>query len=129
MFTGIIEQMATLRSMENEGDNIHYILHSDMAGAFKVDQSIAHNGCCLTIVELWPEQNLYKVTAIKETLIKTNLRNWKAGDQINIERSLSFNGRLDGHIVQGHVDVTGYVPPLKTNQEVGSIVFNTTRRT
>jgi riboflavin synthase len=107
MFTGIIEQMATLKSMEKEGENVHYIFHSDLTGALKIDQSLAHNGCCLTIVDLWPEQNLYKVTAIKETLSKTNLRDWKLGDQINIERSLAFNGRLDGHIVQGHVDVTG----------------------
>jgi len=104
MFTGIIEQLGTIKSIEKEGENIHFTLVAEFTKELKIDQSVAHNGCCLTVVEL--DENQYTVTAIQETLIKTNLSEWKVGTKVNLERCMIMNGRLDGHIVQGHVDTT-----------------------
>ena len=104
MFTGIIETLATLKQLESNGSNKSFWLETSITNEFKIDQSVAHNGVCLTVEAI--ENNMYKVTAIEETLQKTNLQSWKLNDVINIERCLSFNGRLDGHFVQGHVDTT-----------------------
>ena len=104
MFSGIVEEMATLTNIEHEQENIHLTLRCSFTDELKIDQSIAHNGVCLTIVRLKDET--YTVTAMKETLERSNLGSLKIGDHINIERSMTMNGRLDGHIVQGHVDQT-----------------------
>jgi riboflavin synthase len=88
-----------------ERTNIHFTIQSAMASELQIDQSVAHNGCCLTVVELMEDS--FRVTAIQETLDKTNLSEWKAGTQVNLERCLKVDGRLDGHMVQGHVDTVG----------------------
>lgn len=106
MFTGIIEQISVVEKIEQEGTNYHFTLCSPIAGELKIDQSLAHDGCCLTVVALDREKNRYTVTAMKETMDKTNLGNWKVGTEVNIERSMRMDGRFDGHIVQGHVDQT-----------------------
>lgn len=102
MFTGIIETIGKITQIKNEGSNTHFTLASSFTAELKVDQSVAHNGVCLTVVNI--EDNQYTVTAIKETLERTNLGEWKIGDAINLERCMPANGRFDGHIVQGHVD-------------------------
>lgn len=102
MFTGIIEDMAELVALRNEGTNKHFSLRSALTSELKIDQSVAHNGVCLTVVAL--DGDVYTVTAVEETLLRTNLGTWKEGQQINIERAMRYNGRLDGHLVQGHVD-------------------------
>jgi len=104
MFTGIIESVAIVADIRGEGSNMHFIMACNIAAELKPDQSVAHSGVCLTVVELLDDQ--YKVTAVAETLAKTNLGSWRKGDEINIERSLKVGDRLDGHFVQGHVDTT-----------------------
>jgi len=104
MFTGIIESLATVADIVQEGSNIHFIIDSNLTSELKIDQSVAHNGVCLTVVAINGTQ--YTVTAIAETLEKTNLGSWRKGDLINLERSLKIGDRLDGHFVQGHVDTT-----------------------
>lgn len=105
MFTGIIETIGTLKRLDKKGTNYELTIKSDLASELKVDQSVAHNGVCLTVVELLP--NAYKVVVIEESLNKTNFRELESGDELNLERCMKFDGRLDGHIVQGHVDQTG----------------------
>lgn len=105
MFTGIIESLSELVEIAHEQSNITFTLKSNLAKEFKIDQSVSHNGVCLTVVSIL--NDTYKVTAINETLAKTNLGKWVVGDLINIERSLLANQRIDGHFVQGHVDTTG----------------------
>lgn len=105
MFTGIIEQLGEVRNIDRENQNIHFTISSDFVNELKIDQSVAHNGCCLTVVSI--SEDLYVVTAIQETLTKTNLSEWQIGTKVNLERCLQYNGRLDGHIVQGHVDTIG----------------------
>jgi riboflavin synthase len=102
MFTGIIEQLGEVVSIQKENTNIHFTLKSAFTNELKVDQSVAHNGVCLTVVDITGSN--YTVTAIQETLDKTNLGSWELGSKINLERCMVMNGRLDGHIVQGHVD-------------------------
>ena len=104
MFSGIIEEMATVVAIEQEQDNMHFTLRCSFAQDLKIDQSVAHNGVCLTVVRI--SGDTYTVTAMKETLIRSNLLQLNVGDKVNIERSMLMNGRLDGHIVQGHVDET-----------------------
>ena len=104
MFSGIIESMARVVAIEHEQDNIHFTLTCSFVGELSIDQSIAHNGVCLTVVRL--KDNTYTVTAMRETLERSNLGLLKVGDEVNVERSMLMNGRLDGHIVQGHVDQT-----------------------
>lgn len=111
MFTGIIEGTGTVQKIEKNGSNIDFTLSCDFANELKIDQSLAHNGCCLTVVEI--NGNQYKVTAIDETLEKTSLKHWQNGTEVNLERCLRFDGRLDGHIVQGHVDETALVTEIK----------------
>ncbi|MFM6946168.1 MAG: riboflavin synthase [Flavobacteriales bacterium] len=105
MFTGIIEQIGTVVSIEKEAGNIHFTIASDLSSALKIDQSIAHNGCCLTVVA--QNEHNHVVTAIHETLLKTNLGTWQEGSKVNLERCMQLGGRLDGHMVQGHVDCVG----------------------
>lgn len=105
MFTGIIEQLGTVTDVVRENDNVNFTIEAAMTPELKIDQSVAHNGCCLTVVEIF--ENKYVVTAIRETLDKTNLGSWTVGTKVNLERCMVMNGRLDGHIVQGHVDTIG----------------------
>ncbi len=102
MFTGIIENLGEITAIEQENENFHFTIKSDFTPELKIDQSISHNGVCLTIVKIEGEN--YTVTAIKETLEKSNMRFLKVGDKINLERAMKLGERLDGHIVQGHVD-------------------------
>lgn len=105
MFTGIIETTGKVVSIEHSGSNCRFGIESPISGALQVDQSIAHNGVCLTVEQV--ADSLHYITAVDETLQKTNLGTWQPGTCINLERCLPINGRLDGHIVQGHVDGTG----------------------
>jgi len=102
MFTGIIEQLGVIKSIEKSATNTVFIISSVLTKELEVDQSIAHNGVCLTIEAI--NENNYQVTAVAETLAKTNAGNWRIDDFINLERAMQFNGRMDGHFVQGHVD-------------------------
>lgn len=104
MFTGIIETLAKVEKIEKENSNVHFTFSSPITHELKIDQSVAHNGVCLTVVSI--SNNNYTVTAIQETLSRTNLGELKNGDLVNIERCMPANGRFDGHIVQGHVDTT-----------------------
>jgi riboflavin synthase len=105
MFTGIIETLGIIKDLKKENDNLHITVSSAITHELKIDQSVAHNGVCLTVVAL--NNDAFTVTAIRETIEKTNLSDWKVGDLINIERAMKLGDRLDGHIVQGHVDQTG----------------------
>jgi len=105
MFTGIIETLGIIKDLKKENDNLHITVSSVITHELKIDQSVAHNGVCLTVVAINNDE--YTVTAIKETMLKTNLGDWKTGDSINMERAMKLGDRLDGHIVQGHVDQTG----------------------
>ena len=105
MFTGIIEGFGKVIELKSDQENLHITLESKLTRELKIDQSLAHNGVCLTVVDI--KGNKYVVTAIQETLLKSNLGDLKLGDFINLERAMKINGRLDGHIVQGHVDQTG----------------------
>ncbi|AMA48034.1 MULTISPECIES: riboflavin synthase [Flavobacterium] len=105
MFTGIIETLGKIIALEKEGENIHVSVQSSITKELKIDQSVSHNGVCLTVVNI--NNDIYTVTAIKETIEKTNLGEWKIGDLINLERAMKLGDRLDGHIVQGHVDQIG----------------------
>lgn len=110
MFTGIIESMGQILTVEVEGTNRNFTLESDIASELKVDQSVAHDGVCLTVVAI--EGNRYTVTAVEETLSRTTLGNWGEGDRVNLERCTRVGDRLDGHIVQGHVDTTAQVAEI-----------------
>ncbi|TRX38141.1 riboflavin synthase [Flavobacterium sp. ZT3R18] len=105
MFTGIIETLGIVQEVKKEQDNIHVTIDSSIAGELKIDQSVAHNGICLTVVTI--AEGCYTVTAIGETIKKTNLSYWQVGDSVNLERAMKLGDRLDGHIVQGHVDQIG----------------------
>jgi riboflavin synthase len=105
MFTGIIETLGILEKVTESGGNRSFYIRSAVTPELKVDQSLAHNGICLTVEEI--EGNIYRVTAIAETLSKTNAGHWQAGNLVNLERAMLMNGRLDGHLVQGHVDAVG----------------------
>lgn len=105
MFTGIIETLGRIERIEKEQDNVNITIDSILTNELKIDQSLAHNGVCLTVVSI--NNPHYTVTAIKETLEKTNLSDWKEGDFVNLERAMKLGDRLDGHIVQGHVDQIG----------------------
>ena len=106
MFTGIIEGLGTIAQVRREGSNIHFTVQSAFAQELKIDQSVAHDGVCLTVVAVDGMAGTHVVTAIDETLQKTNLAHWQPGRRVNLERCLAANGRFDGHIVQGHVDLT-----------------------
>ncbi len=119
MFTGIIEVLGTVETIQPEGTNIHFTISSAISGELKIDQSVSHNGVCLTVVSC--DANSHTVTAIDETLQKTNLSDWKTGSPINLERCVRVSDRLDGHVVQGHVDTTANCI-TKTDQN-GSWLF------
>ncbi len=105
MFTGIIESLGTIQHIETEGTNVHFTIASPISQALKIDQSLSHNGVCLTVTKQTIEN--HTVTAIEETLLKTNLGTWAVGGKVNLERAMVAGARLDGHMVQGHVDTTG----------------------
>ena len=119
MFTGIIEQMAEVSSLKKEGSNVHLSFQSAISSELKIDQSIAHNGVCLTVVDV--SGDIYTVTAVNETLGKTNIGLLKVGSKVNIERSIKIGDRMDGHIVQGHVDQIGICKEIK--KESGSYIL------
>lgn len=120
MFTGIIESLGRVVGVEIEGSNIHFDIESDISSELKVDQSVSHDGVCLTVVSV--SGQVHRVTAIEETLSKTNLKSWAPGRRINIERCMPANGRFDGHIVQGHVDQIGTVETIQERD--GSWIFD-----
>ncbi|MCF2500947.1 riboflavin synthase [Dyadobacter chenhuakuii] len=120
MFTGIVESVATLLKVDSEGTNKTLSFQSPIASEFKIDQSISHNGVCLTVVAV--EGDTYKVTAIEETLLKTNLGDLTIQDKVNLERCMPANGRFDGHIVQGHVDQTAVCTSVEARD--GSWLFD-----
>ena len=139
MFTGIIEQLAKIKKIVKENENVHITFESEFVNELKVDQSVAHNGICLTVVAI--ENNTYTVTAILETIQKTNIGFWDIDTKVNVERCMQLNGRLDGHIVQGHVDTKGvcksienqdgswkftfeYTTPMHITVDKGSITIN-----
>jgi riboflavin synthase len=111
MFTGIIEEMGVVERLETEGSNLNLFIKSKMTAELKIDQSVAHNGVCLTVVEI--KDGVYKVSAIQETLNKSNIGKLKEGDLINLERAMKLGDRLDGHLVQGHVDQTAVCTEIK----------------
>ena len=114
MFTGIIETLGKVQDIKNENTNLHISVQSAITHELKIDQSVAHNGVCLTVIAI--ENDVYTVTAIDETIKKTNLGFWKKGDSLNLERAMLLGSRLDGHIVQGHVDQIGVCKSvLETN--------------
>ncbi|WP_339923212.1 riboflavin synthase [uncultured Cyclobacterium sp.] len=119
MFTGIIESLGKVKRITKEGSNIHFDVTSSLASELKIDQSLSHNGVCLTVVAV--NANEYRVTAIDETLQKTNLGKLTEGALVNLERCMAADGRFDGHIVQGHVDQTGVLQSVDTVD--GSWVF------
>jgi len=121
MFTGIIETLARVERVVEENTNVHFTFSSSITGELKVDQSVAHNGVCLTVVSIMNDQ--YTVTAIQETLRRTNLGKLKEGDLVNIERCMPANGRFDGHIVQGHVDTTAVCKEVKDLKGSYEFVF------
>jgi riboflavin synthase len=114
MFTGIIETLGTVQEIKKDKDNLHITLASTITDELQIDQSVAHNGICMTVVAI--SKTLYTVTAIGETVKKTNISYWKTGDIVNLERAMKLGDRLDGHIVQGHVDQIGNcISALETN--------------
>ena len=119
MFTGIIESLGAIKEIKNEKGNLHITVDSSLTNELKIDQSIAHNGICLTVIDI--KDNLYTVTAIGETIQKTTIGSWQKGDIVNLERAMKLGDRLDGHIVQGHVDQTGKCIEIKETN--GSWVF------
>jgi len=121
MFTGIIESIGEITSIEEDKSNIHITIKSKIASELKIDQSVAHNGVCLTVVNVDNEHSSYSVTAIDETLAKTNFKSLRINDIINLERAMKLGDRLDGHIVQGHVDQVGKCTSIKN--ENGSWIF------
>ena len=120
MFTGIIEAFGTIRTITQEGTNVHFDIDSTLSSELKIDQSLAHDGVCLTVVQTTPDS--YRVTAIEETIQKTNLAEWEVDKKVNLERCMPADGRFDGHIVQGHVDQVGIVKNI-TDRD-GSWVFD-----
>lgn len=119
MFTGIIEDMAELAAIKKDGSNVHFQFRSRLSHTFKVDQSVSHDGVCLTVTQI--EGDFHSVTAVEETLKKSNLSRLSVGDKVNLERCMLNNGRFDGHIVQGHVDQTAIVKAIEDRS--GSWLF------
>lgn len=114
MFTGIVEAIGTIEKIESDGTNVHFTLSCIFNSELKIDQSLAHDGVCLTVVECSGDN--YVVTAIEETMSKTNLGNWSVGDKVNVERCMMMGDRYDGHMVQGHVDTTGTLVSIEEKE-------------
>ena len=114
MFSGIVEETATVTRVEKDQENIHFSLSCSFLGELGVDQSVSHDGVCLTVVKVTDTE--YTVTAIQETLLKTNLGSWQPGTKVNLERSVRADGRLDGHMVQGHVDLTARCKEVRESE-------------
>lgn len=123
MFTGIIEALGSVENVETDGGNIHFTIKAPFASEVKIDQSIAHNGVCLTVTEM-PDAGYYKVTAIAETLAKTDLGQWQKGTLVNLERCIKADSFLDGHIVQGHVDQTATCETVEEQGGSWKFTFN-----
>lgn len=121
MFSGIVEEPAKVLGVAEAGGNVELTIESSFANELKVDQSVAHNGVCLTVTSVIPSRSAYTVTAIEETLRRSNLGLLRVGDSVNLERSMMMNGRLDGHIVQGHVDCTARC--IERRELDGSVEF------
>ncbi len=119
MFTGIIQQFGTVKDVIEEGSNLHFWIESGLSSELKIDQSVAHNGICLTVIDI--KEGSYCVTAVEETILKTTIGSWKKGDRVNLELGMRLNDRLDGHIVQGHVDTVAEL--VKVKQSEGSWIF------
>lgn len=119
MFTGIIESIGEIKRIESAGSNLIFFIKSGISGELKIDESVCHNGVCLTIEEI--NDDIYRVSAIEETVKKTNAGSWKVDDVVNLERSMRLTDRLDGHIVQGHIDGTGIC--IKKEKKAGSTEF------
>jgi riboflavin synthase len=119
MFTGIVETLGVITKIEKDQENLHLSLTSAITNELKIDQSVSHNGICLTVTAI--EGNQYNVTAIKETIQKTNIGSWKVSDVVNLERAMKLGDRLDGHLVQGHVDQTAVCTQIESAQ--GSTYF------
>ena len=119
MFTGIVETLGIISDIKKDQENIHLTIQTNITNELKIDQSVAHNGVCLTVVNLFDDKHV--VTAIKETIDKTTLGSWRVGDKVNIERAMKLGDRLDGHIVQGHVDQTAICKNIEDKE--GSWVF------
>lgn len=113
MFTGIVEKTGKVVKVEKDKGNFHFTIESPFAKELKIDQSMCHDGVCLTVVKVLPKKLQYVVTAVEETIKRTNLGSWKSGYEINLERSMQMQGRIDGHIVQGHVDQTAKCVSVK----------------
>lgn len=122
MFTGIIEAVGVVRDVQQIGNNLDILINASIAHELKIDQSVAHNGICLTVVEV--NEGYFKVTAVDETLEKTNLGLWNIGDTVNLERALKLGERLDGHLVQGHVDQTAVVKKIVEKQGSTKLIFS-----
>lgn len=122
MFTGIIEAVGQVIQINRVGSNIHIELSSPFTHELNIDQSVAHDGCCLTVVE--KNDATYSVTAIKETLERTNLKSWKTGTSVNLERCMQLNGRLDGHLVQGHVDTVAVCTEIQDQNGSWKFTFS-----
>ncbi|WP_395061139.1 riboflavin synthase [Flavobacterium sp.] len=122
MFTGIIETQGLIKEIRKEDENLHITVNSSITNELKIDQSVAHNGVCLTVVAI--ENDNYTVTAIKETIDKTNVGDWKENDFINLERAMKLGDRLDGHIVQGHVDQTGICKMVEETNGSWRFIFS-----
>lgn len=116
MFSGIVEEYGTVTAIEKERENVHFTLTCSFVHELTVDQSLSHNGVCLTVVDVDRNKRTYKVTAVKETLLRSNLGQLDVGSKVNLERSMKINGRLDGHIVQGHVDQTAVCKKVEEAQ-------------
>jgi riboflavin synthase len=121
MFTGIIENQGLVKQIRKENNNLHISITSEFTDELKIDQSVAHNGVCLTVVAI--EKDIYTVTAIKETLLKTNIATLQEGDTVNLERAMKLGERLDGHIVQGHVDQTATCIAIKNENGSWGFTF------
>lgn len=119
MFTGIVESLGRISALEKDRSNVHFTVESPLAGELKIDQSVCHDGVCLTVVAVG--DTWHRVTAVEETLRRSNLGQWREGGLVNLERCLPLGGRLDGHLVQGHVDTTGTVAEIL--EEGGSWLF------
>ena len=122
MFTGIIENIAIVKIIKKDGDNLVFTFESNITSDLKIDQSISHNGICLTVVDIF--ENNYSVVAIKETVLKSSIKNWKIGDEINLERAMKIGDRLDGHLVQGNVDQVGVCEKISEELEVGILLLS-----